>query len=466
MAQNRLTTSRSKSVIRLSTARLHHVRLLAPIVAMLFFLMGYFDFLDVFGVRLFVLAPLLAFTVILGVPVLSFRRTKFLREPLFWLAVVFMLTEPVFRRGPLSINAAVGLSTAMFLMVIIFTLGRDFATRTLKWLIAIAGIFAALAVLQFAILLQYPELTQHTVNPNYVEFVDGLGGSRQFLEMSGRDFVVDHPIALLGMTTGEKSFFGMRATRVFSFAREPGLVLFYFFLPGVLALTFKGTTRLWSLPLLALSFLSFSGTVYGSLAISIILLIVGSVMSLHGPRRALSLTPLFLAIAGFVFVSSTAMAQGLLERVFQGNAFASFQENFGFLDFSASAMLRLEQRRQALSVLGPFGVGSDGMLGAVGLLGYGFVRAHLFGAAIALGFLYTVFKAATDYVVAHKRGIIVWALICGIFIEAGFFQQYGLTLPSGLLLSSLTLERLRVFGEARGEKGSQIVFKRPEDHGA
>jgi hypothetical protein len=73
--------------------------------------------------------------------------------------------------------------------------------------------------------------------------------------------------------------------------------------------------------------------------------------------------------------------------------------------------------------------------------------------------LYQIFKAASAYLLFSRGSVIVWALLCGIYMQVGFFQQYGFTLPAGFLITALTLERVRHLATRRESRRPDLIYR-------
>lgn len=425
---------------------------LAPVMSILFFVIGYFDFFDVLGLIFEMRVVLLGIVGLIAPPILLKGGWRAFREPLFLLAIIFLIFEllhPFARKTWL--NAVFGMAVAAAIVMLVFSLDGGCSSKILKGIIALAAIFSALAIVQFFVLLLQPELIHLTINPNYAEAIYEMTGTI-WVGPGGSEYEILHPIAYLGKTTGWEHFLGLEAARIHSFAREPGLLVLYFFLPGVMALTYGGKAKLLAIPLLALSVLGFTGTVYGSIFLAIFLLALVRLMRLKDNRLFLTLIPLVITVAGVIIIYTTTILDGLL-RIFLKNDFVvSHMQYFGFLDIYDSATLRLSQLREFLSTIDPGDVVTGHIPGTVGLIMYGFFKASILGALLELLFLYSMFRAISGFWVASNKNL-VCALLCGIYMQAGFFQQYGFTLPSAFLINALTLQRLRLLSRVESQKG-------------
>jgi hypothetical protein len=412
-------------------------------MGLLFFAIGYFDFFDVLGLRLIVQALLLGSLFVVALPNLLIVRKKALREPLFLLALTFMLAEMLSPSKDTWLTAILGMGVTAVLLLLVFSSGPDFASQILKWLIVIAGFFATLGVVQFFLLLQQPEFVEYTINPNYVNYIDGMGGSRNFVSLSGGDFQISHPITLLGMTTGEEFFLGIKTPRIFSFAREPGLLIMYFFLPGVLALTYRSGISLLAIPLFAVAFLGFTGTVYASVLCAMAIVVAYALVKGLGKPGLLTWVLLGSTVLAASLMYWSTYFDDLLFVLFRNDLFQSNIRYLGFLDTFDSALVRLEQLRSTAPAANALGIVTGHIPGATGWIAYGLFKASILGALLVVMALYQIFKAASAYLLFSRGSVIAWALLCGIYMQVGFFQQYGFTLPAGFLITALTLERVR-----------------------
>lgn len=417
--------------------RLKLSTILVPTMAILFFTIGYFEFFRVIGIGLesqIILSLIVGF---IAPPILLTRGSMAIREPLFLLAITFLFVEIFVRDSTLI--AVVGMAVAVLVVALVSSLDMVYSSKILKYIIIVAGIFSILAIIQFLVLFLRPALIEHTINPNYVPVVTDLREGQEYNRL--------HPIAYLGFTTGTEYLFGHRITRIHSFAREPGLLLLYFFLPGVLALTYKAKTRLFAIPLLVASILSFTGTVYASVCFAIMLFVLAPLAQVKWGRW-LTWIPLILMIIGSVLIYRTTIFDELLTVVFKDYSDLSQSQQLGFLDKYQPAMTRLQKMRE-ISERTAFGQIVTGRIpGAVGLIMHGFFRASFVGASLSLLFLYNMFEATSHWWIKRNKSL-VCALLLGIYVEVGLFQQYGFTLPSGFLISALTIQRLRFLSRSQ-----------------
>lgn len=416
---------------------------LAPALALLFFTIGYFDFWDIFGLRLEVQVALLGILALIGPPIVLKFGGEVFKQPLFLLALSFLVVEMLFPLRQTWLNAVLGMGVTVALLALVFSLGGAYVSQVVKWIIILAIIFALFGIAQFFILLRSPELIEYTINPNYVDYIDGIGGSRTIVDLEGRDFRITHPITLLGMTTGKRPFLGVTTTRVFSFAREPGLLIMYFLLPAVLALTYQGRIKLLAIPLFAMAFLGFTGSVYGSIILALLVFIVFLFARSLRSRRLLYWTPLVITLGGTAAIYGGTLFDEVLFRAFRNDLLLSNLRYVGFLDIYDSAIVRLEQSRNIAPSLNFLGVVTGHIPGATGWVVYGFLKSSLIGGLLTILVLHQIFEAASRYLWLNKGALIAWALLCGIYIQVGLFQQYGFTLPAGFLITALVLERIR-----------------------
>lgn len=403
-------------------------------IAILFFTMGQFEFFDMVGGKRLVQGILLAGIVVLGGPVLATRPAYWRSNPLVLLAGAMAVSWVVFASDALS---ALEMLAAALLVATVFTLPWRYVELLISVLVIVATFFALLALLEFVVLVFRPELVDATV-------------SYLLQPVRGGAYYVSHPIAYLGLTTGERrSLFGLIVVRLSSFMREPSLVVPYFVLPGVLALTARTAIRWLALPLFLFSLLCLTGAFY-----AVVLMMIPAVMMLYasrklwrgrGRQRAIFVTSVAGLCLGAIVLYQTNWMDRLVLLLFRNAFILEHIEKLEFLDRASNALQRLELIRGFWADSRPGS--SDGMTipTAIGMLGYALALGGFPALALEALFLLGMMRAVAT-LHARTGQTVIPGFLLAIYAQAALFNMYGMMSSSGFLINALVLRRLRRLG--------------------
>jgi hypothetical protein len=228
-----------------------------------------------------------------------------LLDPLICFAVVKLATEVALRGQVLYVLDGIAAVLALAVLVCAPTRSLDMGAR---FVVAIAGIFALIALAQWVWLTFDPHLSQYIL-----VFADEEGGT---------ETPVQHPIALLGIIGEQQySFLGQPVGRMQSFAKEPSLNVIYFMFPAALAFLMNSrTTVLWGSTILAFCVLSLSGSVFLALAFSAVWWLLLRVTSI---RFAIPYGMLIL-MGAFLFAVARFGSDPLLDAFFHMAQYGDF----------------------------------------------------------------------------------------------------------------------------------------------
>jgi hypothetical protein len=323
------------------------------------------------------------------------------------------------------------------LLLIIFCGRRDFIELTAKFVIVLAGLFACMAVVEFFLLLAFPNLLPGTISSR--------------MNLKGTDqWTVFTPLAYLGMTTGDVRYIGgVGFPRMSSFLREPSVMPPVFLLPGALALTFRSRVRLWAIPIFAFAFLGFAGSVYAPVAFAIIAALAMKLPVLGKRAGILSAAAFSAVILILVLIYRTTYIDDLLSVVF--TYVSEHQQSLDFLDKWGSAVIRMRAGREFLASGLEGGFDRPNIaIAAVGLMLYSYAHAGMVAALLMAWHLFRTFHAACRYRIHGGGSLTASALIIGVFIQAGFMNNYGFMNASGFIIMALILARARQLTPATG----------------
>lgn len=400
---------------------------LALTISFLFFALGEFELLEILNlkrpVQALLIGTLAIFTVLIR---LENGVHAALLDPLFLTAMTFLAFEVLVHD---SRTRKIEMVITAVLLTYVFCMGPRFAALVLKFIITGAGVFACMALLEFLILVLFPQLMAGTVSSTM-----NAGG--------GDDWNVLSPLAYLGMTTGElKRVAGVSLPRMSSFLREPSLIPPVFLLPAALALTFKSRVRLWAIPILAFAISGFAGSVYAPVAIGLVFMVVMSLPIIRRRPALLASVAFAVVIAMLILIYRTTYIDDALRFIF---THIGRQSSLSFLDKWGSANIRIYAGRDF--VASGFEGGFDRpniAIGAIGLILFAYARAGIVSAMFMSWHLLRTFHASFRYRVYARGSKIASALIVGVFVQAGFLNTYGFWNSAGFLIMALTVVRLR-----------------------
>ena len=256
--------------------------------ALLIYVSGSFLIAAIFGVKR-ELEVLLLIPVGLAAAYYLVSRPSRLVDPLICFAVVKLITEVAFRGQLLYVLDSGAAVLALVVLVCVPAKSLNIGARLV---VTLAGILALMALVQWVMLTLDPHLSQYIL-----VFADEDGGTEN---------LVQHPIALLGITSEQRySFLGqpLPLPRMQSFAKEPSLNVLFFMFPAALAFLLNSRmTRMWGSTILVFCVLSLSGSVFLTLAFTGIwwlLLRVASIRFAIPHGMLLMMGVFLLAIARF-----------------------------------------------------------------------------------------------------------------------------------------------------------------------
>ena len=106
----------------------------------------------------------------------------------------------------------------------------------------------------------------------------------------------------------------------------------------------------------------------------------------------------------------------------------------------------LERAAEVFNELGYRGASVQEVARRVGLL-----KGSLPGFLLVMGTLWKVYKKCAILAsVGSVRLTVTAALVAGVYLQVGVFQQYGFTTLSGFLITPLTIRRLYSLGSSMG----------------
>ena len=259
-------------------------------ISLLAVIMGRFGLTDVLMIR-----PVLQFFIggaifVIGLFYLL-RFPSAIFHPVQLLIVLMIISEILFRSNPALI---VMYSFYFMVLIILSSLSINSIIAITKYLIIIFTIFAIAAILQFMILLAFPELIKYTC---YM-FTNETGSSQYIMP----EF---HLIAFLGFTTCEPlTILELPVTRMRTFLTEPSLNVLYYLIPASLSLLLnKPWSRACAIILITYSIMSLSGMVFFTIGFACIFFILTYILN----RTIFALMPILIctSVVYFLFDSES-----------------------------------------------------------------------------------------------------------------------------------------------------------------
>lgn len=388
-------------------------------VALLCFVMGKFQFFELLSLKR-TLEALLLMPLLLGAVFYAAKSPALLLSPAIIFVANVLVLELVYRSNVLWVADQI---YALLALIIIAAAPQKYIIAGAKWIVSLAAIFSVMAIAEFVILIFQPELRIHAE-----VFVgdDGLAVERF------------HPVILLGFVTGENyTIFGLNITRMRSFATEPSLLVLYSLLPFCLALLLRTRNSLiLSLPILVFSVISLSGSVFLSIAFSLLFVLLCIVFS---ASVVIKFAPLFIFGAYLSYVASGSIGF---------DEFNALLLSYGdFLEKANSYRVRSEGTYQLFkrAVSSPFGspqlpdlptsiVISSALLG--GWIGAVFLLRFLYQFARPFGQLY-------EREGASFRDKLAVAIFFGAITTTLVFSDYGMQNYAGLGMLMFILRIVR-----------------------
>ncbi|HXO65196.1 MAG TPA: hypothetical protein VN882_10895 [Steroidobacteraceae bacterium] len=219
--------------------------------AALVYISGTFLIAEALGIKRPLQAALAVPIVLMGSYYVATRPRQLL-NPLLGFVVLKTVAEITLRGTAVDLFDDVA---TLFGLAAILGASARASARSVRVITVLAGVLAAMAILQWIVLFFQPDLQDELLAIDDEGKV--VGG-------------VHHVVALLGLATGEQyTLLGHSVTRLQSFAKEPSLNLVYFLIPSAIAFLRGGTLGM-SLGVFMLGFsvLSLSGSVFLSLGFS------------------------------------------------------------------------------------------------------------------------------------------------------------------------------------------------------
>jgi len=400
------------------------------LISCLFYSTGSFGFLNIFGIRrevqiFLILGPLLLSAVILK------NFPKLLKKPIFLLVVTKFIVECILNQRFMYIFDNL---TIVLVVGILLSVRKEYSDRILRLIIIAAAVFSTMAIVEAIIVLFKPEL------------IPLLFANYSSLTMANKVEIL-HPLGLLGFTTGQFNFLGHYFTRFRSFAAEPSVLVYSFFCPGVLALSYRGHIKLLSIPILFfLIFLAQSTVIWLSLSLGII--VWGIFILFRGRVRLILMLTIFIISMFFIviyfveipnFMMKITQFLNLINKQYSPfNKYSSGVARFGAIKSYLYIAIQYPFFGAPLKVIKTISL-------PTGLLLYSYLYYGIFGLALMVAIWYNIFKHAI-YCFNLYKGIIglMAAVLYGTFIQVLCFSSYGWTVFSGFLMIMLLINRLKM----------------------
>ncbi|MFC1823045.1 hypothetical protein ACFL9T_10090 [Thermodesulfobacteriota bacterium] len=399
------------------------------IIACLFYSMGSFGLLNIFGVRRLVQSFLIISVLPLTIIIIA-RFQILIKSPLFLLLLVFVFAELIFERSSMVL---LDNCTAIIVIGLLLSINREYSNKILKYIIIICCVFSIMSIIQAVIVFFRPDIIPF-LSPNYTSISET------------ERIILQHPLGVLGFTVfrGEVYLFGRIFTRFVSFAAEPSVLVYSFLVPGILALSFKGNIRYCSIPILFFSiFLSQSGTIWLSVSFGVVSWVM--FQFLKGKARFVSIIPFFIIVLIFTFLSQTEIS--VFVKSIMGKL-GSLPEHYSALYKYSSGNARLESivyafrlSKQYILMGAPF----IPELTGVGFLLILTISAGFIGLSLGIIVFYRIFKLSVSCFSLYK-GItgLMAALLFGTLFQILLFSHYGWNRFPGLLMITLLMCRLEI----------------------
>lgn len=223
--------------------------ILSFIISVLFYSMGNFGFWNIFGIRREV--QIVQMSILFPLIVLIIPKLKLLfKSPLFMLLIVIMLMSIVHQ---IDLSRTLDVIVALLIVGFVLFVDNRRTNKILKYIIIFCCLFSIMQIVQSFFIFLKPEL---------IPLLDSEYSSSHAADKTE----IAHPLAYLGFTSyrgGEYYIFGHEISRFRSFASEPSVLVYSFFVPGILALSYTGNIRLCAIPILFFSILLVqSGTIW------------------------------------------------------------------------------------------------------------------------------------------------------------------------------------------------------------
>ncbi len=401
--------------------------------AILIYVMGRFQLTDLLEIKRIV--QFILFTPILGyflikLPEINPRKHF---NPLIGVVLLMLCINLYFHMNILWLFDYIFSLVGLYVLL---TVSRANIVAGVELIVGIATFFSCLALIQFVILVIFPDLVVHT----RLAFLED--GSLTTISPNEGVSVVSnlHPIALLGLMTDERlNVFGLEISRMRSFTSEPSLLLVYFLFPAVLGLFLnKPFWTKCSLFILFFSLLSFSSSVQ----ICLVFALVYFFASFFFPNRFIFISFPFIILGITLGIMLTI---GLdVFTAFDANLASS--ESTDFLAKGNSLVVRGNGIIEAVNeaIHSPFGSGYNRSL-PLSIILSSMISAGWTGMILLLIFFYKLISRLDLKLKSthSKKNILLGAaiffgLICTIFL----FNDYAMLNYTGIIFLVFTYRLL------------------------
>lgn len=397
--------------------------IVALMISSVYIVGNYFWLTKLLDVRIVSQIIVYSATIILFTPIILKRIHTYYSEPIFLLTLSLLFSSIFFARGEEDILFN---SFNVFIVAAVMCAEKKYADSMTISIILIATFFSLLGIFQFFILL---------LNPDLSPFVQFSSFEKQYLQ---HDNISLHPLMILGFATGEQyELFGISITRVHSFLKEPSMMVPYFLMPGILALSYKGWVKWLSIPLILFSLLSFSGAVGASMIL--VFGFFGLYILARGNMKLLTVIPILLLVV-FSIVLLVFDIQWIVDLVmFQIDKIKAAAT---FLEKRTSLTIRLEEIKLGFLFLKEniFGI-RNFIVGVGGIFFYALFYSGVVGGLLIL----LVFREYFN-LTASLRGIMPLSfvlIIYGTLTQVLILTSGGFFHPLGFIVLTLLLMRLR-----------------------
>ncbi len=391
--------------------------------ALLIFVMGRFQLANLFGVKRLLEGVLfLPVLVYFLFRISDFSPRKHL-NPLIGFILLELILKFCYHPNVLWIS---DYFFSLIAVYVLLTVSKANIAAGGKWIVSIACFFSIMALIQFAILLFFPNLIEYT---QLVLLDNGVITSMK----TGPSVVTSiHPIAFLGLMSQENlSILGLEIGRMRSFTSEPSLLAVFFLFPAALGMFLNnGRWIICSGIIVLFSLLSFSGSVEICIIFSCLYILLSS---FFGTRFIFIFFPLIiLGVTMFILLT-----MGL-------NLFTSFDTKLAssssssFLAHGNSIIVRGNGVIFAFSeaLRSPFGSPNELHL-PVSIFLSSIINAGWAGAVLLIAFFYKLIIRIDKKLRSNrsaKRTKVGVAILFGIICTIFLFNDYAMLNYSGLIL--------------------------------
>lgn len=407
------------------------------ILAVSFYSYGNFGFLNLFSLRNEI-------RIILGIIIflISLQALKTIPSLIKNLNAIFLSTVLTAFFSIIFLDDIVLITNsilAILIVLIVFNNSAKISDRLLKFIIYFSAIFSIMVIIQAVIFFSRPELFEHLAPV----FSTSTGA---------KDITNAKPIQYLGFVVGDKvKLLGITLTRFCSFASEPSALSSSFYIPGLLALTFKKskTFYLGAIILFFAIFLSQAGTIWLSIILGLCIFLIFKFTPFIKYKN-----PVIL----FMFTAVTIISLTYILKGINVDAFVSKLMKYSELidDYSslpstkeASAKARLKSSQEAVRLafsrpFGTFDINKEGISYICGLILWLGLSAGYLGLIAGCLLSYQFFKCIIICSNSIKDNLLLFiiSLVLGALLQMMFLNCFGWYGPSGLLILSLTYIRI------------------------